>query len=84
MLTTTDDDKYDYHRKTSLQSKFKHCDAKNALHYSFPLSYYHNQLLIVMKQRCDPSKVDDLGITTTKKNYVIQSLYHATIIIHHL
>ena len=52
-------DKYSYHGKTSLQSKFEHYNAKNALRYAFPLSYYYNQLLIVMKQRCDPSKVDD-------------------------
>ena len=65
--------------KTSLQSKFGHYDTKNELHYAFPLSYDHNQPLIVMKECCDPSKVDDcyvmssenFGITTpfiSKKN----------------
>ena len=45
--------------KNSLQSKFSHYDTKNSFIYSFPLSNDHNQSLIVMKQRWDPSKVDN-------------------------
>ena len=45
--------------KNSLQSKFSHYNAKNSFLYSFTLSNDHNQSLIVMKQRYDPSKVDD-------------------------
>ena len=45
--------------KNSLQSKFSHYDAKNSFLYLFTLSNDHNQSLIVMKQRYDPSKVDD-------------------------
>ena len=91
-----DNDKYSYHGKTSLQSKFGHHDSKNELHYAYPLSYDHNQLLTVMKQRCNPSKVDDccvmsskhplhsknFGITIPKLHYAMHSLYH-TIIINH-
>ena len=73
--------------KDSLQSKFSHYDAKNPFIYLFTLSNDHNQLLIVMKQRCDPSKVDDrwllydvvvkfstqkkIGIKTPKLHYAI-------------
>ena len=45
--------------KTSLHSIFGHYDTKNALHCAFNLSHEPNQSLIVTKQRCNPSKVDD-------------------------
>ena len=83
--------------KTSLQSKFWDYDAKNELNYAFPLSHDHNHSLIVTKQRCDPSKVDDcyvmslenplhskhFGITTPKLHYAVKFLYHTTIINHY-
>ena len=45
--------------KTSLRLKFGHFDAQIALRYAVPLFHNHNQSLLVMKQSCDPSKVDD-------------------------
>ena len=60
--------------KTSLQSKFGHYDAKNELHYAFPLLYDHNQPLIVMKECCDPSKVDDCYVMSSENFGIIQHL----------
>ena len=52
--------------KTFLYSKFGHYDTKNTLHCAFTLLHDPNQSLIVTKQRCNPSKVDDCCVMSSE------------------
>ena len=45
--------------KISPRLKFGYYDTQIVLPYAVPSSYNHNQSLLVVKQRCFPSKVDN-------------------------